>query len=176
MKVKSKGTKVAFLYRTSYSAQFRKKVRGSKKTADRNRLQMASIEREISKSSDDTLMGDDPPRNTVPDLFLFPPQIKDSLITESTDSQDEVVETCLPYLSGSNVHSTKLNSHNIPKLEREEHVSFLETTVLNARFTFLDASRPWVVYWCLTGLSILGENVRVYRERYTPNFASHLTS
>ena len=166
MKVEGRKIKVAFLSRTGQLPPLREKTRGKKKSLNRGRTKMASIQMGTSTSSEDTLRGDDA-RPTVPDLFQFHPRIRDSLETESTGFQDEVVELCLPHLSGFNVDPSKLNAHSIPKLEREQHVRFLKTSIRNARFTFLDASRPWVVYWCLTGLSILGEDVEVYRERYS---------
>ena len=102
----------------------------------------------------------------APELFTNPPRIKDALTTQSLTAQYEVIDQCLPYLTGEEADPSRLNSQSIPKLEREKHIDFLEKAIKNARFVVFDASRPWVVYWSLTGLCILGRNIEVYRERY----------
>uniref|UniRef100_A0A7S3DE47 Prenyltransferase alpha-alpha toroid domain-containing protein n=1 Tax=Palpitomonas bilix TaxID=652834 RepID=A0A7S3DE47_9EUKA len=44
-------------------------------------------------------------------------------------------------------------------LRRREHVSYLKRMVgeLSVGFTSLESSRPWLVYWCVHGLDVLGE-------------------
>jgi protein farnesyltransferase subunit beta len=33
----------------------------------------------------------------------------------------------------------------------------------------LDASRPWMMYWVLCGLSLMGHDISPYRERLEPS-------
>lgn len=121
---------------------------------------------EAPGSPEDAIMAEEASRQRAPDLFTKPPPIKDALITESTTSQYRVINQCLPYLAGIEVDRSRLNLQSVPKLKRDKHIQFLETAIKYARFTGLDASRPWVVYWSLTGLSLLGKDIEVYRERY----------
>ena len=109
-------------------------------------------------------------RPPVPDLFTSPPPIRDALVTETSDVQDETVRECLPYLSGS-VDPSKgpfdFNPHGLPPLEREKHIAFLHNVLgtLPAAYVGFDASRPWILYWALTGLHLLGDDISQYRER-----------
>lgn len=101
----------------------------------------------------------------VPSLFTSPPPIIDASITATTLERNEVIEQCLPRLNRAHKDFRRLNTHGVPRLERKKHVAFLERSIRDARFVGYDASRPWVVYWSLTGLSILGENVEPYMEK-----------
>ena len=107
----------------------------------------------------------------IPDLFTMYPPLKDPLDTETSLLQDETVYDCLPLLAGIDDPSRNLfdfNSHGLPRLEREKHVTFLHDCLkqLPARFVAFDPSRPWIVYWVLAGLCMLGEDVQQYRERF----------
>ena len=107
----------------------------------------------------------------VPDLFTAPPPIQDSLKTETSVQQNYTVQECLPFLAGLEGRGRSLfdyNEHGLPRLERERHVSYLRDSFnkLPAGFVAFDASRPWLLYWALTGLSILGEEVEQYRQRW----------
>lgn len=106
----------------------------------------------------------------VPKIFTSLPPIRDPLVTETSFVQDEVVQTCLPFLAGTDSGSSplNLNAYGLLYLERHKHVRFLHASLeaLPSGFTGYDASRPWIVYWALTGLSLLGEDVSIYRERY----------
>ncbi|OLL23877.1 Protein farnesyltransferase subunit beta [Neolecta irregularis DAH-3] len=63
---------------------------------------------------------------------------------------------CHPYLND-----------DIPKLERKMHIAWLEKGlgVLPERYTVLDASRPWIIYWILGSLTTLGVDMEQYRDR-----------
>lgn len=100
---------------------------------------------------------------TIPSIFKTLPIIRDLLQTQSSTIQDETVQTCLPYLS----NPLSCNSHGIPHLLRERHSQFLHKSLepLPAGFIGADASRPWLLYWALSGLSTMGEDVSMYRER-----------
>ena len=103
----------------------------------------------------------------VPSLFKTGPPIKDDLVTETSTKQDETVRTCLPLLAGPMPGRTEFDftPYGVPRLERDQHVDFLKEHLEAARFVAYDASRPWVVYWCLTALCLLGEDVTEYRQR-----------
>ncbi|KAI9814630.1 MAG: CAAX farnesyltransferase (FTase) subunit beta [Pycnora praestabilis] len=105
----------------------------------------------------------------VPDLFTSLPPIRDLLSTESSKLQDYTIQECRPFLSGTDEPRGSIfdyNEHGIPKLEREKHITFLHGSLgeLPAGFVAADASRPWMLYWALTGLCLLGEDVTKYRQ------------
>jgi protein farnesyltransferase subunit beta len=106
----------------------------------------------------------------VPSLYTDLPPIRDLLTTESSNDQDATVQQCMPFLAGT-ADPGKLpfefNEFGVPRLERDNHINFLYDSLgeYPAGFVGLDASRPWMLYWALTGLSILGEDVTSYRER-----------
>ena len=91
----------------------------------------------------------------------------DDLTTTTTESQTKVTQECLPLLTGKDTQDLPLNSHGLPHLRREAHATFLRNTLepLPSAYQMIDASRPWVFCWALTGLSVLGEDVTVYAER-----------
>ena len=101
----------------------------------------------------------------VPELFTSFPPIRDSLVTETSVSRDETAEHCLPLHAGTSGSLLHLNSQGIPPLNQEQHVKFLNSTIQNAKYIPYDALRPWVIYWSLTGLSVLGEDLAQWRHR-----------
>lgn len=119
---------------------------------------------------------DDIPGNTNYDeasmakiLTSFCP-IRDSLRTKTSLLQDETMEKCLPLLAGlegSQRDPADWNTGGLPRLEREKHIGFLHQWLkpLAAGYVGVDASRPWILYWVLAGLSLLGEDVQRYKER-----------
>jgi hypothetical protein len=110
---------------------------------------------------------DDP---LVPNLFASLPPLCDLLKTVSSTTQDLTVQECLPFLLGSEhpqQSSYDFNAHGVPNLDRKAHVAFLNGSLgeLPSGFVSIDASRPWMLYWALAGLHLLGEDVSPYRER-----------
>ncbi|KAI9752990.1 MAG: hypothetical protein M4579_005375 [Chaenotheca gracillima] len=114
--------------------------------------------------------------STIPSLFTNPPFLKDPLTTVTSEAQDAVVEQCLPFMSGAPVaddeddadpETLTPNARGVPRLLRQKHVEFLEGALgkLPAGFMGMDATRPWMLYWALNGLMLLGEDISVYRER-----------
>ena len=91
----------------------------------------------------------------------------DDFSTLSSQAQEKVTKECLPLLLGAKFPEFPLNSHGIPHLNREKHVEFLRNWLsdLPAAYEAMDASRPWLFYWSLAGLSFLGQDVSHYRER-----------
>lgn len=102
----------------------------------------------------------------IPSLFTTDPVIRDELDSASSIIQDETIQEVLPFLNGE-VHKGKCNQHGIPRLDKERHAKFLHKQLgkLPRQFVAADPSRPWFFYWCLAGLSLLGEDVSSYRER-----------
>ncbi|KAI0602149.1 prenyltransferase and squalene oxidase [Biscogniauxia sp. FL1348] len=101
----------------------------------------------------------------IPDLFILDPPIRDVLVTDTTELQDGTVEECRPFLAAK-MKTIDYNEHGVPHLDRERHIKFLRKSLgrLPAPFVAADASRPWIFYWCLNGLSLLGADVSSYRD------------
>ncbi|KAJ3467306.1 hypothetical protein MRS44_004870 [Fusarium solani] len=101
---------------------------------------------------------------SIPQIFTSEPLIRDDLFTESSRVQDATVDECLPFLKAQE-HSS-CNSHGLPHLDRRRHVNFLHKQLgkLPGGFMSADPSRPWIFYWCLAALSLLGEDVSSYRQ------------
>ena len=77
---------------------------------------------------------------------------------------------CLPLLNGIDDTSRSpfdFNEFGLPKLERRDHIGFLHENLAEfpAPFVGIDASRPWMVYWALLALHMLGEDVTLFRSR-----------
>lgn len=104
----------------------------------------------------------------VSQIFRHLPVLDDRLQTETSDAQLETVEDILPYILGEEGGPFELNSCGIRKLKRQAHVAFLRKSLerMPAAYTAYDAARPWVIYWTLTALCLLGQDVSEYRERY----------
>ena len=113
---------------------------------------------------DELNLGEPPNCSQIPSLFISPPPIIDDLATDTIRKREDTIKVCLPYLSGNHKELSRTLGA-LPELKREKHVAFLRATLQNARFTAYDASRPWVVYWSLTGLTLLGEDVEIYSEK-----------
>lgn len=108
------------------------------------------------------------PSAMIPDLFLRPPLLRDALQTSTSEIQDETAELCLPFMSGGGeVGLSHYNDFGVPRLDRARHIKFLKASLeaLPGAFVGYDASRPWLLYWCLNGLAVLGEDVTPYRQR-----------
>ena len=113
-----------------------------------------------------TLHAEDGPN--VPSIHTSFPPIQDSLSTGTSVNQNETVQECLPFLAGVGVRSLfDYNAHGIPPLEREKHIEYLHDCLgeLPPAFVAYDAARPWLLYWTLTGLCLLGEEVDQYKSR-----------
>ncbi|MCJ1462970.1 CAAX farnesyltransferase (FTase) subunit beta [Pseudocyphellaria aurata] len=129
----------------------------------------------IGKTSDmmidSAILGVDQKGNCIPELFTSLPPLQDRLETKTSRAQDRTVQDCLPLLAAIHDPSRNLfdfNVHGLPRLEREKHVIYLHNCLreLPAGFVVHDASRPWILYWVLAGLCLLGEDVQQYRTRF----------
>jgi protein farnesyltransferase subunit beta len=107
---------------------------------------------------------------SIPLHFTQPPPIQDEVATETSSAQQDNVAECLPFLKATADTArspSDFNEHGVPRLDRQEHVAFLHQSLeqFPAAFVAVDASRPWMVYWALMGLYLLGEDVTQYRDR-----------
>lgn len=110
----------------------------------------------------------------VPALFTSLPPIRDPLVTHTSEQQLQNAGECLACLQGvaeGGKTAFDFSSHGVPRLEREDHIEFLKDALQHARFMAYDPSRPWVVYWTLTGLSLLDQDVTLYRQRFLHPYA-----
>ncbi|KAI1380329.1 terpenoid cyclases/Protein prenyltransferase [Hypoxylon crocopeplum] len=109
--------------------------------------------------------GHDRQEPMIPDLFSSWPLVQDNLDTTSSRVQDITIEECLPFLT-ARVDDVRYNQYGVPRLDRDRHVKFLRKHLeqLPSRYVALDASRPWIFYWCLNGLSLLDSDVSSYRD------------
>ncbi|EFX02793.1 farnesyltransferase beta subunit ram1 [Grosmannia clavigera kw1407] len=109
------------------------------------------------------------PSAMIADIFTRPPLVRDVLLTDTSDVQDETVQLCLPFMDGQEGQDglSNYNDFGVPSLDRQRHIKFLKASLgtLPGSFVSYDASRPWLLYWCLNGLTLLGEDVTVYRQR-----------
>jgi Prenyltransferase, beta subunit len=114
------------------------------------------------------------PRPGIPALFTQPPPIRDPLITETVDLQNATLEKCLPFLKGIHSAQKDFNVYGVPALQRDIHAGFLYDALEDypSGFVAMDASRPWIVYWALAGLAMLGEETTRFRERCVHMFPS----
>ncbi len=108
--------------------------------------------------------------SSIPAHFRKPAVLLDSLETETSSLQAATVDECLPLLNAvddSSRNPFDFNEFGIPELKREEHISFLHDNLdeFPAPYVGLDASRPWMVYWALLGLYLMGEDISPFRSR-----------
>lgn len=129
-----------------------------------------ALEGPVELIPDDSL-SNDTDDFSVPKLFTSLPPIKDALVTGTSLSQDQTAKECLPLHAGTSRSLFDLNPRGIPRLDREAHVEFLNEKIQNAIHIPYDALRPWIVYWTLTGLSVLGENLEKWRDRVLETFS-----
>lgn len=115
----------------------------------------------------------------IPVLFTQPPPIRDPLVTETIDLQDATLSKCLPFLKGiSDVQKGPFNARGVPALQRDDHVEYLFDSLEDypEGFVSMDSSRPWMLYWGLAGLTLLGEDVSRVQQRCVISFSFVLPS
>ena len=106
----------------------------------------------------------------IPSYFRKQPPLLDDLESETSIVQAETLKECVPLLNRVDELNNSLNDFNefgIPSLDKKSHGEFLHDNLdeFPAPFVGLDASRPWLVYWALLGLYLLGEDISVFRSR-----------
>lgn len=105
-----------------------------------------------------------------PHLCRWPPII-DQWSTQTSELQAQTIEECLPLLKAVNSPTSNpfdFDEHGLPFLHRQTHIEFVLNGLepLPAPFVAMDASRPWLMYWSLLSLYIMGEDVAAFRSRY----------
>lgn len=123
----------------------------------------------FQKSDKDTRTKIEDDINPTMGTRALPPWITSSPIeedfqTESSYLQQETADECLPLLTA---FSPVSNDFGLPSLAREKHIRFLRRALgrLPGGFSSLDASKPWMLYWALNGLALLGEDMTQFRHR-----------
>ncbi|RMD44458.1 hypothetical protein DV735_g611, partial [Chaetothyriales sp. CBS 134920] len=112
---------------------------------------------------------------SIPAYYLNEPPLIDDLATKTSELQQETIDECLPLLQAAldlSQDPSDFNASGVPELRKSDHIAFLEGNLATfpARFVGLDASRPWMVYWALLGLHLLGEDVTQQRQRVRKTF------
>ena|SRR5277367_1969124 len=81
------------------------------------------------------------------------------VITRSTEALEQTARACHWGLSNPT-----------PPLDKDQHILYLTRIALMAKlpraFVSLDASRPWIMYWVLCALRVLGEDITSHRQSY----------
>lgn len=72
--------------------------------------------------------------------------------SETLEAQKGLLETCGPLLQGDGAFNSRVHALFLQKMLRP----------LPAGFKALDASQPWLIFWCINGLALLGEDISVY--------------
>lgn len=110
------------------------------------------------------------PFMAIPPYLSSPSQIHDDLRTSTTDLQTETVEECLPLLNAINLPSSNpfdFDEIGLPYLQKRAHIDFIHDGLnqLPPQFVAMDASRPWLMYWSLLSLYIMGRDVESLQGR-----------
>lgn len=102
----------------------------------------------------------------IPTLFTSRPPIVDELSTNTSQLQQKTIDECLPFLNGE-IHAKTSNQHGLPHLDRQSHAQFLHKQfgTFPPQYLAIDPSRPWFFYWSLAALSLLGEDISIYKTR-----------
>ncbi len=85
----------------------------------------------------------------------------------STSEEQHAVEREVLRCFGSVLNRSDFSFEKDVKLFREAHVSFLKrglTDPLRSSFLSLEASQPWLAFWILHALDLLGERVSILRD------------
>ncbi|KAI1620342.1 terpenoid cyclases/protein prenyltransferase alpha-alpha toroid [Exophiala viscosa] len=113
--------------------------------------------------------------SSIPAYCRTPATLLDTLDTETSRLQKDTVNECLPLLGAVDDPARNpfdFNEFGLPSLKREDHISFLHENLeqFPPSFVGIDASRPWMVYWALVGLYMLGEDVSSFRASVVKTF------
>ncbi|KAF1813573.1 terpenoid cyclases/Protein prenyltransferase [Eremomyces bilateralis CBS 781.70] len=98
-----------------------------------------------------------PPFSRLPPLPTFPPSISPEPLTPTLAAQKQVAELCL----SQHEIAARAEPHRTFPFDRVAHAEFLAGALEKYpwQFQVQDASRPWLVYWAVAGLSALGEEL-----------------
>lgn len=111
---------------------------------------------------------------TVPSFMSRYPLIIDDLPSATSKLQYATINECLPLLcavADSSADPFDFDENGLALLNRSSHVDFVKGGLqsLPAGFVTMDASRPWLMYWSLLSLHLLGENTTQFGKRYNIN-------
>ena len=100
----------------------------------------------------------------------------ENVIDASSEEQKEVEEACLAYYQRAEALSLELDG--FPVLKRAKTIGFLRKGLkqLSRGYECLDASRPWLVYWIVHALELLGEGFSEKESRGIVEFLSRCQS
>jgi protein farnesyltransferase subunit beta len=136
------------------------------------RVEELSSDEEIPTSEmEQTILSTEVP---IPPLFTAQPPIQDDRVTITSQMQNETLAEVLPYLTEP---EGDLNIFGISSLIRKKHARYLRHMLegpFPRQFVAADATRPWMLYWALAGLSMLDVDVSEYRERWVSAFYYHV--
>lgn len=79
---------------------------------------------------------------------------EEELLTRTTEDQKDTEDQI------KGIYDDILENGNIPHLKKNEHFQFLQRGLgqLPGMFKVLDASQPWITYWCLNSLNLMDIN------------------
>lgn len=105
----------------------------------------------------------------VPHLSQYP-QIIDEVSSATSRLQYGTIDECLPLLRAITDPSSDpfdFDENGLALLRRPSHVDFVKDGLrpLPTGFVTMDASRPWLMYWSLLSLYLLGEDIAQYGKR-----------
>jgi len=85
--------------------------------------------------------------------------------TQTGIEQNNTEELCLRLFDKFHTHDGEVDSQ-LPVLDRTRTIDFLNKGLkrLSEGYECLDASRPWIVYWILHSLELLGESLPVEQQ------------
>ncbi|KAF2460653.1 terpenoid cyclases/protein prenyltransferase alpha-alpha toroid [Lineolata rhizophorae] len=97
-----------------------------------------------------------PPEPVINELFTTPPKIRVQVETKTSKEQAKTVDECLERLTDRSGRAR--NSHGLQRLRKAKHNEFLHDALGDypGKFVLMDASRPWLLYWSLSGIALLG--------------------
>lgn len=96
--------------------------------------------------------------------------------TKTSDEQIDVEKLVLRKYE--DLHTKLKVNNNLPELLKEKHRNFLydSITYLSSSYEVLDASRPWLCYWILHPLSLIGIQMDNRRKRAIARFLAKCQS
>ncbi|KAI5301111.1 CAAX farnesyltransferase (FTase) subunit beta, partial [Ascosphaera pollenicola] len=102
---------------------------------------------------------------TTPQAHLLPSS--SDPVTKTSLDQDATVAACLAHLRAEDQPKRQYNRYGVHKLLRYRHVEMLYDMLEDfpKSFVTLDASRPWMIYWAMNSLAMLGEDLTHLRRR-----------
>jgi prenyltransferase beta subunit len=85
----------------------------------------------------------------------------ESCVSHTSEEQEVCEKSCSPLLIAV--------PDVLAKVTRDKHISYLHTGLgyLSSGYVSLDASRPWIIYWVIHSLTLLGEVL-------TPDYANKI--